>query len=32
MWFIGFEVEQEMSAPPPRKNPESAPDTRVGVC
>ena len=24
MWFIGFEVEQEMSAPPPKKNPGSA--------
>ena len=21
MWFIGFEVEQETSAPPPKKNP-----------
>ena len=26
MWFIGVEVEQEMSAPPPNKNPGSAPD------
>ena len=27
MWFIGVEVEQEtMSAPPPKKNPGSAPD------
>ena len=25
MWFIGVEVEQEMSAPPPKKNPASAP-------
>ena len=25
MWFIGVEVEQEMSAPPPKKNPGSAP-------
>ena len=25
MWFIGVEVEQEMSAPPPTKNPGSAP-------
>ena len=25
MWFIGVEVDQEMSAPPPRKNPGSAP-------
>ena len=24
MWFIGFEVEQETSAPPPKKDPESA--------
>ena len=27
MWFIGVEVEQETSAPPPRKNPGSAPGT-----
>ena len=28
MWFIGVEVvEQEMSAPPPKKNPGSAPGT-----
>ena len=26
MWFIGIEVEQETSAPRPKKNPESAPD------
>ena len=26
MWFIGIEVEQETSAPPPKKNPRSAPD------
>ena len=26
MWFIGVEVEPEMSAPPPKKNPGSAPD------
>ena len=26
MWFIGAEVEQETSAPPPKKNPRSAPD------
>ena len=26
MWFIGVEVEQETGAPPPKKNPESAPD------
>ena len=25
MWFIGVEVEQEMCAPPPKKNPGSAP-------
>ena len=25
MWFIAVEVEQEMSAPPPKKNPGSAP-------
>ena len=32
MWFIGVEVEQETSAPPPKKNPESAPATisRIG--
>ena len=24
MWFIGVEEEQEMSAPPPKKNPGSA--------
>ena len=27
MWFIGVEVEQGTSAPPPKKNPGSAPDT-----
>ena len=26
MWFIGVEVEQETSAPPPKKNPGSVPD------
>ena len=26
MWFIGVEVEQETSAPPPKKNPGSAPE------
>ena len=26
MWFIGVEVEQETSAPPPKRNPGSAPD------
>ena len=25
MWFIGVEVEQATSAPPPKKNPGSAP-------
>ena len=25
MWFIGVEVAQETSAPPPKKNPGSAP-------
>ena len=25
MWFIGVEVELETSAPPPKKNPGSAP-------
>ena len=25
MWFIGVEVEQETSAPPPKQNTESAP-------
>ena len=28
MWFIGVEVEQETSAPPPKKNPGSAPAYR----
>ena len=27
MWFIGVEVEQETSAPSPKKNPGSAPET-----
>ena len=26
MWFIGVEVEQETSAPPPKKNPGAAPE------
>ena len=26
LWFIGVEVEQETNAPPPKKNPRSAPD------
>ena len=25
MWFIGVEVERETSAPPPKKDPGSAP-------
>ena len=29
MWFIGVEVEQEKSAPPPKKNPGSAPHVLV---
>ena len=29
MWFIGVEVEQETSAPPPKKNPGSAPVMRA---
>ena len=31
MWFIGVEGEQEMSAPPPKKNPGSAPGY-MSVC
>ena len=31
MWFIGVQVEQETSAPPPKKNPGSAPDPPVSV-
>ena len=27
MWFLGVEVEQETSVPPPKKNPGSAPVT-----
>ena len=30
MWFIGVEVEQETSAPPPKKNPGSASELVVG--
>ena len=26
IWFISVELEQETSAPPPKKNPGSAPD------
>ena len=29
MWFIGFEVEQETSAPPPKKDPGSEPDNDI---
>ena len=29
MWFIGVEVEQQTSAPPPKRNPGSAPDWKV---
>ena len=33
MWFIGVEVEQETSAPPPKKNPSSAPGVGIfGRC
>ena len=28
MWFIGVEVEQETSAPPPKKNPGSGPERK----
>ena len=27
MWFIGVEVQQETSAPPPKKNPGSPPES-----
>ena len=30
MWFIGVEVKLETSAPPPKKNPGSAPDITKG--
>ena len=29
MWFIGVEVEQHTSAPPPEKNPGSAAESSV---
>ena len=29
MWFIGVEVEQETSAPSPKKNPGSSPVNNV---
>ena len=32
MWFIGDEVEQETSAPPPKENPGSAPEDVKHVC
>ena len=32
MWFIGVEVEQETSAPPPKKYPGSAPATKISRC
>ena len=31
MWFIGIEVEQETSAPPPKKNPGSAPGVKCSA-
>ena len=31
MWFIGVEVEQETSAPSPKKNPGSAPEIHYMV-
>ena len=31
MWFIGVEVEQETSAPPPKKNPGSAPGSFIVI-
>ena len=31
MWFIGVEVEEETSAPPPKKNPGSTPDLALTV-
>ena len=30
VWFIGVEVEQETSAPPPKRNPGSAPALTIG--
>ena len=32
MWFIGVEVEQETSAPTPKKNPGSAPEPHPFSC
>ena len=31
MWFIGVEVEQETCAPPPKKNPGSAPEIIISI-
>ena len=31
MWFIGVEVEQETTAPPPKKNPGSAPENLASL-
>ena len=31
LWFIGVEVEQETSAPPPKKNPGSTPEYLVHI-
>ena len=31
MWFIGVEVEQETSAPPPKQNPGSAPASPLSI-
>ena len=31
IWFIGVEVEQETSAPPPKKNPGSAPELKYNI-
>ena len=31
MWFIAVEVEQETRAPPPKKNPGSAPEQEGSV-
>ena len=32
MWLIGVELEQDTSAPPPKKNPGSAPGTSTPTC
>ena len=31
MWFTGVEVDQEKSAPPPKKNPGSAPAAVIAL-